>query len=949
MSNRFLIAAAYTALTLLVPAGTAQAQSGVNAALLEQLSPADRQKALQALQGGQAETSDAPKAARSRRSPTNAEEQTEAFGKARASQASGSDAREEEATGRGRFNKSQPPLFGYDLFTRLGNGFEPSDDVPIPQNYILGPGDIVRVQLFGNQNETLNLSVTRDGSVNFPKLGPIQVAGLSIDDVRTVIDRRVAKELIGVQTNITLGPLRGVQVFLLGDARQPGAYSVSGLATISNALTAGGGVATTGSLRRIELKRAGRVVQRLDLYDFLLRGDSSRDVRLQAGDAVFIPPVGPRATVAGAVTRPAVYEMSGVLTVRGAIELAGGLAGNARRGQVTLERVDAEGQRQLRSLDVRDADALAIPLRDGDRLEVSAVYEAADNPVSVSGHVRYEKSFAWSPSLTLRQVLSLAEVRPSEPGHELYPVMALVERTDAATGLRNWKGFDLAAVQSGTADEPTAAFDRILVLTRNDIAYLQTPEVRDALRGKLRRPVAERAAAELAVARLEGDDELKNETSKSETSKSETARTRALRSQQPKDAVLPSEALEPVETCPGLLEVVKMSDSVRATGISILIEGLVSAAVGRFDQAAAAAAAEKDGERSECPKVFQQAPTALPYLLEHSVGMVGEVRQPGLYPFVSGTPIGRLTSVAGGETREAASSEVEFFDASESISGGLPRFRKLPRDASFALQPTMKAIYKFLPAAALPEVGAVNVRGEVRFPGRYVITRGERYSDVIARAGGLNDYAFALGTVFTRVSAREQESASNRRAAADLRESLFTASTQGLNSQAGNTAAGTAVADLLQKLETAPVLGRVVIEADPALLSARPGADFLLEPGDEIFVPKRPNAVTVTGQVLSAGSLAFVSGATPEAYIKQAGGYSEAADKSRAFLVLPNGIARPLRRSFWTARDDSIPPGSVIVVPRDVAPFTPLLLTERISSIVANLALSAAALVTINR
>ena len=922
MSNRLFNAAAYTALTLIFSIGIARAQTGANAALLEQLSPADRQKALQALQGGQGETSDAPRPSRTRRNQGDSTEQIEALPTARAGRAEAAYNETEGKTGAGRdrLKKSQPPFFGYDLFSSVGNGFEPSTDVPIPQNYILGPGDILRVQLFGNQNETLNLSVTRDGSVNFPKLGPIQVAGLNIDDVRTVIDRRVVKELIGVQTNITLGPLRGVQVFLLGDARQPGAYSVSGLATMTNVLTTGGGVATTGSLRKIELKRAGRVVQRLDLYDFLLRGDSSRDVRLQAGDAVFIPPVGPRATVAGAVTRPAVYEMSGVLTVKGAIELAGGLAGNARRGQVTLERVDANGQKQLRSLDVRDADALAITLRDGDRLEVSAIYELAENPVSVSGHVRYEKSFAWDPALTLRQVLSQAEVRPSEPGRELYPVMALVERTDAATGLRSWKGFDLAAVQAGTADEPTAAFDRILVLTRSDIAYLQTPEVRDALRGKLRRPVAERAATKAAVARLEGDDDLKSES---------------------------SEAPESVETCPGLLEVVKMSDSVRATGISILIEGLVSAAVGRFDQAAAAA--EKDGERSECPRVFQQAPTALPYLLENSVGMVGEVRQPGLYPFVIGTPIGRLTAAAGGETREAASSEVEFFDASESISGGLPRFRKLPRDATFAQQPTMKAIYKFLPAAALPEVGAVNVRGEVRFPGRYVITRGERYSDLIARAGGLNDYAFALGTVFTRVSAREQESASNRRAAADLRESLFTASTQGLNNQAGNTAAGTAVADLLQKLETAPVLGRVVIEADPALLSARPGSDFLLEPGDEIFVPKRPNAVTVTGQVLSAGSLAFLSGSTPEAYIKQAGGYSEAADKSRAFLVLPNGIARPLKRSFWTASEDTIPPGSVIVVPRDVAPFTPLLLTERISSIVANLALSAAALVTINR
>lgn len=912
MLNRFLKAAIAAVTVLMSYASVVSAQSSINPALLSQLSPEDRQKALQSLSGGKLETTDAPSVV--------------AVPVAAAPSLSAAEAQQFQG------GSGQLPLFGYALFAGSGNDFQPSAEVPISQNYVLGPGDVIRVQMFGNQNETLNLSVTRDGAINFPKLGPIQVAGLSVEDARAVIDRRVAKELIGVQTNISMGPLRGMQVFLLGDARQPGAYSVSGLATISNALSAGGGVATTGSLRKIELKRAGRVVQRLDLYDFLLRGDSSRDLRLQAGDAVFIPPVGPRVAIAGAVNRPAVYEITGPISIRAALEMAGGLVGNARLAQATLERIDSKGQRQLRAIGLGDATALATTLRDGDRIEIGAVYGRADNPVSVFGHVRYEKLIAWNPELTLKSVLSLAEVRPSEPGRELYPVMALIERSDAATGLRSWRGFDLSAVMSGARDEPVAELDRIMVLTRSDIAYLLTPEVRNALRGQLPTAVAERDAAELSAGRV-------NSNAAGEIT--DSLRRRPLAEARP---VSERSGTGRVSVCPALLEVVKISDSARATSIQILLDSQANAGEQRFAQASGAY-----GAAVTCPDVFQQAPSALPYLLEHSAGLVGELRQPGLYPFVPGMPLSRLTAIAGGETSEADQSSVEFFNANESVTGGTPQFRRLPRGATFGQQLAVNAIYRFLPAGALPEVGAVNIRGEVRFPGRYVIARGERYSELVARAGGLSDNAFAYGTVFTRVSARERESAANRRAAADLRESLVNAATQVLSTTSGNATANAAVLDLVQRLETTPAVGRVVIEADPVLLSVRPGADFLLEPGDEIFVPKRPNAVAVNGQVLSPGSLAFVSGASPEDYIRQAGGYAEAADTGRSFIVLPNGIARPLHRSFWRTREESIPPGSVIIVPRDVAPSTALILTERITAILSNLALSAAALATITR
>lgn len=914
MPNRYLAVLAAALLTLVSHGDLAQAQLRMSPEVLQQLSPEERQNVLRQLQSGVSETSDAP--VRSSVSaavvprPVSAREKREIQG-------GGSDL----------------PLFGYELFSGSGNAFQPSSEIQVPQNYALGPDDIIRVQLFGNQNETLNLSVTRDGAINFPKLGPIQVAGLKVDDARAVIERRVAKELIGVQTNITMGPLRGVQIFLLGDARQPGAYSVSGLATITNALTAGGGVATTGSLRKIELKRGGRVVQRLDLYDFLLRGDSSRDIRLQAGDAVFIPPVGPRIAVAGAVTRPAVYEINGAISVKGALDLAGGLAGNARSAQVILDRVGPDGQRQLRSLDLRDSSAMAMSLKGGDRIEIGAIYELADNPVTVMGHVRYEKSFPWNQQLTLSRLLLQAEVRPSEPGRELYPLLALVERTDAGTGLRTWHGFDLAAVRSGAFDQPVQPLDRVLVLTRADISYLLASEVRRALAGDIPRPQAEFAALE-ATANLINPEDGKGTEDELSSKPTDVQLRRASRS----------------EVCPALLEVVKMADSARAINVRVLLEAQAAT-----DEFRAQLATEADpsavGQSSAgpCPEVFRAAPTALPYLLENSAGFAGEVRRPGLYPFASGTNVSRLIAIAGGETPEASQTELEFFNLGESASGGQPRFRKVSRDGIFAERAVTTAIYKFLPAVSLPQVGTVTISGEVRFPGRYTVARGERYSGLIARAGGVVEGAYVYGTVFTRESARKLEAIANRRAAADLRESLVNSATQGFAEKGGDGAASAAVLDLVRRLESAPTVGRVVIEADTAVLSDQPDADFLLEPGDQIYVPKRPFSVAVTGQVLNPGSLAFEANAKAGDYIKKAGGYANSAEKGQAFLVLPNGVARPLRQSFWSSNQEAIPPGSVIVVPRDIAPFTPLLLTERITSILSNLALSAAAIVTINR
>ncbi|MEX2051515.1 MAG: polysaccharide biosynthesis/export family protein, partial [Steroidobacteraceae bacterium] len=230
--------------------------------------------------------------------------------------------------------------FGYDLFAGIPTTFAPATDIPVPADYVIGPGDQIRVQLYGDVNQSYVLTVGRDGLVNFPELGPIDVSGQTFSQLRADLEQRVARQMIGTQASITVGETRSIRVFVLGEAYRPGSYTVSGLSTITNALFVSGGVTEIGSLRNIQLKRRGTLVSRLDLYDLLLHGDTSDDSRLLPGDVIFIPPVGRTVAVTGEVRRPAIYEVAGETTARQLIELAGGLAPEADPSLVRLERIN---------------------------------------------------------------------------------------------------------------------------------------------------------------------------------------------------------------------------------------------------------------------------------------------------------------------------------------------------------------------------------------------------------------------------------------------------------------------------------------------------------------------------------------------------------------------------------------------------------------------------------
>jgi polysaccharide biosynthesis/export protein len=249
--------------------------------------------------------------------------------------------------------------------------------------------------------------------MTFPRLGPVSVTGLTFQALRELIQERVSQQMIGVNASVTMGELRSIRIFVLGDAQRPGSYTVSSLSTITNALFASGGVKPIGSLRTIQLKRNGETVTTLDLYDLLLRGDTRADARLQPGDVIFIPPVGTQVGIDGEVRRPGIYELRGETTATELVQLGGGLSATAFPQGASLARINEFQERTVEDVNLKAAEGRAHRLRPGDLLNVPSVLERVDNAVTLSGHVYRPLKVQYRPGMRISDLLpSLDALRP---------------------------------------------------------------------------------------------------------------------------------------------------------------------------------------------------------------------------------------------------------------------------------------------------------------------------------------------------------------------------------------------------------------------------------------------------------------------------------------------------------------------------------------------------------
>ena len=342
--------------------------------------------------------------------------------------------------------------FGYELFSKDNSTLQDVADIgPVPSNYVLGPGDLIRVQLFGNVNNIYEYEVSRDGSFSLPEIGPLIVAGLTFQELRAELNKLIQEAFIGTQASITLGLLKTINVYVLGDVIRPGSVIVNGLQTMVDALYKSGGISPIGTLRDIQLKRDGNVISTLDAYDLLVKGDMSGNSRLQAGDVIFVPPVGKVVSITGAVKRPAIYEVKEDSNLSELVRLAGGLTPEASPDEAKLERIDGKSQRHLISVNLSDMHTSKMQINSGDILIIPEVTPEIKNIVELSGHVHRPGNYPWYQGMKITDLLR--SIHELKDGADLNYI--LIRREDELGG----KVRVLSADLSAALESPTGEFD----------------------------------------------------------------------------------------------------------------------------------------------------------------------------------------------------------------------------------------------------------------------------------------------------------------------------------------------------------------------------------------------------------------------------------------------------------------------------------------------------------
>lgn len=361
--------------------------------------------------------------------------------------------------------------FGYNLFDAPSTTFAPVQDVPVGPDYVVGPGDALVVYMWGQVENSFSVVVDRNGEIVLPKTGPIRIWGLKFSEMENLVKSRLSVYFTGFNINITMGALRSIKVFILGDVVKPGAYTVSSLSTITNALFAAGGPSPQGSLRDIRLIRRNQVIARLDLYKFLLEGSRINDERLMTDDTIFVPPIGRVVALAGYVKRPAIYELKGEVTLGQLLDLGGGLTIISYVKRVQVERIMERQRKVVLDIEFTDlvdfeAKAAAFRLQDGDFVAVFPIDRSLYRLVGVEGNVRRPGQYELKPDMRVKDLIEQAE--GILPG-------TYMERADLARFVDGRQEeivpLDLAKVMAADPEQNRSLnqFDRVIVYHQLDV------------------------------------------------------------------------------------------------------------------------------------------------------------------------------------------------------------------------------------------------------------------------------------------------------------------------------------------------------------------------------------------------------------------------------------------------------------------------------------------------
>ncbi|EFO39512.1 TPA: SLBB domain-containing protein [Vibrio parahaemolyticus] len=766
--------------------------------------------------------------------------------------------------------------FGLDLFAGSPTTFAPISDVPVPADYTVGAGDEIVIQLFGKENTTHRLRVNRAGIINFPSLGPVQVAGMTFSDVRDSLNQRVKEQMIGVRSDISLGEMRTMQVFVMGDAYKPGAYTVSALTTISQAIYYSGGFSESGALRNVQLKRNGQVIRKLDMYDLLLKGDARNDIRLLPGDVVFIGALGNTISIDGEVNRPAIYEIKPGETYKQAIQMAGGFTANAYSDQIEVKRYAAKGARDALTLNFSQSHDQQTKVKDGDAVNVLKKNEELTRYVQIEGDVRHPGYIEWKSGLRIADLFQSVDTSFNSTADVSYAVV--VREINPQRDIEVYQVNLANAILSPTSKDNLKlnSRDRVLVFNRFNNEDLDTLADQETVS----------KAKTLEQAQLQAQQEQLKEQ---EVMSSSVAVSSATPIE--KDSKQPKIVFRGKEITKDDFEALKQNTR-RTLLAPVLLQLQQQSRLGLAPQIA---------------EVF------------------GEVKHPGRYPITPRMTISTLIGAAGGLTYNAftinaelartvinskderASINVERIDLRQAIQGSTAD------DAIIVGRDRLNILEK--PNVKLQST--VTLQGEVRFPGTYTVRQGETLGELLERAGGLTEFAHPQGAIFTREALRLQEQKLLNQYAADMRAETAKKTFRADSNMGSVISDPDKTLKFVEEASRSKALGRMVVQLNRILKDER-SADFMLEDGDFLFVPTFRNTVSIMGEVQVPITYLLDNKLDVDDYLNKAGGAKKQADEDRIFVVRADGSVYKPKSGYWFGNNhEELKAGDTIVVPID--------------------------------
>ena len=479
-------------------------------------------------------------------------------------------------------------VFGLDLFKDAPSTFAPIDLAPAPLDYVIGPGDELKIQLFGSTKINRLVPVNREGNLITPELGSIEVSGLSFSEAKNKINSVVDASLIGTSVDISLAKIRSIQIFVLGNAFSPGAYTVSSLSNISNVLFFSGGPTNNGSLRNISVKRNGDEIATLDFYEFLIKGNIKNDIRLQSNDAILINPVGKTISISGQVKNPARYELLQNENFEDLLFFSSGFTNKADKSKITLSSFAKNGERIYKNFS--EDEISNIDLKDGDEIFIHNLSNTPRNIIKIIGEISSSGSVAYEENLSLEKI-----IKPEDFTDSTYAPFAIIERENKfgskrllRTNLYTNDGFNTSLKSN----------DIIYILSKSDVNFLNSILVADAL-GILK------------------ENDSKN--------LSEYFRSLNLNRYQCKSLQILSKQAS--------------SSSIKFVKSKYLPNPDIEA-VDQLEYV------------NKCPDIFEEKPYLIIFALENSSVISGEVRSPGIYPSFQISSASDLLSYAGGPSEK---------------------------------------------------------------------------------------------------------------------------------------------------------------------------------------------------------------------------------------------------------------------------------------------------------